>query len=399
MYTDGAVFKDELRKIFHDGWSFVAYESEVPGPGDYVRRSIGGEPYIVVRGRDGEISVLSNRCTHRGTLLCRQDKGTLRGAITCWYHGWVFDLQGELKTVPYAAGAEGLEYRCLPRGRTGNYRGFIFATLNPEPIDFMTYLGSGAALIDRVLECSPVGKVRLTAGWGKFLYKTNWKLQCENNIDGYHVNYTHAALARTLESRYNDSVLLEEEALDTTVVDWGSGHSELFFGKGFKSDLEWLGYSAEKPPKPFALTYAQQLRDAYGEERAARIIHDGPPHALIFPKLFLAETNIVYYEVDSLGETVQRHTPLQLEGVSDALNVRLIRLCEAALGPSSFFMPDDGVISERQQVSFEAGPVEVDLRRGMHREQAGGMGVRESHVTDELTNRVFWGKYVEIMSR
>jgi hypothetical protein len=62
-------------------------------------------------------------------------------------------------------------------------------------------------------------------------------------------------------------------------------------------------------------------------------------------------------------------------------------------------MPDDGVITERQQVAFEAGPIDIDLRRGMHREQAGGMGVKQSHVTDELTNRVFWGKYVEVMSR
>lgn len=398
VYKDERIFEDEIKKIFHEGWSFVAHESEVPKPGDYVRRSIGREPYLVVRNRDGEVNVISNKCTHRGTLLCQEEKGNVRGAITCWYHGWVFGLDGDLKSVPYGAGSSGLDHKCLPKATVGNYRGFIFATLNPNPINFRDYLGEGASLIDRAVECSPVGEIRLNAGWAKFLYKTNWKLQCENNIDGYHVNYVHASLARSIESRYNEAVLAGEDELKTTAVDWGNGHSELFLAAGFSSDLEWLGYSDKKPMKPFAIKYCDQLREAYGDNRASRIIHDGPPHALIFPNLFLAETNIVYYEVDQVGETVQRHTPMLLEGVSDEMNTRIIRLCEAALGPSSFFLPDDGVITERQQAAFEGVPMEIDLRRGMGRENKDGMGLMESHVTDEVTNRAFWSRYREVMT-
>jgi len=398
VYQDERIFKDEMKKIFHDGWSFVAHESEIPDVGDYVRRSIGGEPYLVVRNRAGEINILSNKCTHRGTLLCQQEKGNVRGAITCWYHGWVFGLEGELKSIPYEAGSTGLDHQCLPQATVGNYKGFIFATLNSNPIDFMEYLGDGASLIDRAVECSPVQKIRLSSGWAKFLYKTNWKLQCENNIDGYHVNYVHASLARSIESRYNEAVLAEEERLKTTAVDWGNGHSELFLAAGFESDLEWLGYSDAKPLKPFAVTYRDQLFDAYEESRAARIVHDGPPHALIFPNLFLAETNIVYYEVNEVGQTVQRHTPMLLEGVSDEINARIIRLCEAALGPTSFFLPDDGVITERQQSAFRGEPMNIDLRRGLGRENRNGMGVMESHVTDEVTNRAFWNRYRKIMT-
>jgi len=399
VYTDPEIFKHEIKKVFHDGWSFVAHESEVPKPGDYVRRSIGGEPYLVVRNREGEVNVISNKCTHRGTILCQEEKGNIRGgAITCWYHGWVFGLDGDLKSIPYEGGSEGLDHKCLPKATAGNYKGFIFATLNPTPIPFMDYLGEGgASLIDRAVECSPVGRVRLDAGWAKFLYKTNWKLQCENNIDGYHVNYVHASFARTIETRYNEAVLVGEEDLKTTAIDWGNGHSEIFMAAGFSNDLEWLGYSDKKPLKPFAVEYCNQLREAYGDNRAARIIHDGPPHAVIFPNLFLAETNIVYYEVDQVGETVQRHTPMLLEGVPEELNTRVMRLCEAALGPTSFFLPDDGVITERQQQAFEGVPMDIDLRRGMGRENTSGMGVKESHVTDEITNRAFWNRYREVM--
>lgn len=71
VYEDERIFEDEIKKIFHEGWSFVAHESEVPEQGDYVRRSIGREPYLVVRNRGGDVNVISNKCTHRGTLLCQ----------------------------------------------------------------------------------------------------------------------------------------------------------------------------------------------------------------------------------------------------------------------------------------------------------------------------------------
>ena len=80
------------------------------------------------------------------------------------------------------------------------------------------------------------------------------------------------------------------------------------------------------------------------------------------------------------------------------MNTRIIRLCEAALGPSSFFLPDDGVITERQDAAFSGLPMEIDLRRGMGRENKNGMGVMESHVTDEVTNRAFWNRYKEVMT-
>ena len=38
LYTDPAIFAEELDRIFHAGWVFVGHESEVPRPGDYVTR-------------------------------------------------------------------------------------------------------------------------------------------------------------------------------------------------------------------------------------------------------------------------------------------------------------------------------------------------------------------------
>ena len=78
LYTDPAIFADEMERIFHRGWVFVGHASEIPGPGDFVTRTIGKQPAIMVRTTDGDVTVLMNRCMHRGTMVCAAEKGTTR---------------------------------------------------------------------------------------------------------------------------------------------------------------------------------------------------------------------------------------------------------------------------------------------------------------------------------
>jgi len=78
LYTDPRVFEDEMERIFHRGWVFVGHDSEIPASGDYVTRLIGREPVIMVRGKDGAVEVLVNRCMHRGTLVCTAERGSAK---------------------------------------------------------------------------------------------------------------------------------------------------------------------------------------------------------------------------------------------------------------------------------------------------------------------------------
>ena len=139
VYTSPAVFDLEMRRIFREGWVFVAHESEVPEPGDYVTKRIAGEPYVVARGKDGMVRVLANRCTHRGNRLCNAEKGNT-SSFRCPYHGWTFSNDGSLSGVPMREGyAERFpEIRAslgLVRApRQESYGGFVFASLAPEGI-------------------------------------------------------------------------------------------------------------------------------------------------------------------------------------------------------------------------------------------------------------------------
>jgi len=66
LYTDPRIFDDEMERIFHRGWVFVGHDSEIPQPGDFITRSIGTEPLIMARDQHGHVTVLVNRCAHRG---------------------------------------------------------------------------------------------------------------------------------------------------------------------------------------------------------------------------------------------------------------------------------------------------------------------------------------------
>ncbi|MDT5124955.1 MAG: p-cumate 2,3-dioxygenase subunit alpha, partial [Mycobacterium sp.] len=68
--TSVEVYRAEIERIFAKSWLYVGHESEIPNPGDFVRRPLAGRPIFMVRGADsGNINVFHNSCTHRGALV------------------------------------------------------------------------------------------------------------------------------------------------------------------------------------------------------------------------------------------------------------------------------------------------------------------------------------------
>jgi phenylpropionate dioxygenase-like ring-hydroxylating dioxygenase large terminal subunit len=391
LYTDEAVFRDEMETIFYQGWVFVGHDSEVPAVGDYITRTIGLEPILMLRNRQGEVKVFSNRCMHRGNKLCSRESGNKR-VLTCEYHGWSFSLDGDLMAVPYAAGFEKDKGTLGLRepARVASYQGFVFVTFNPDACSLDEHLGKAKGLIDRAVQMSPTGKIRLDGGWVRQQYFANWKMLPENDTDGYHAGHVHLSFLQVFRSQYDAIKGREEERL-AQIVDWGNGHGAIDAAPMYTKPFEWLGTTEAK-----VADYAAGMRAAYGEEKAGRILQDGPPHAVIFPNLFLGEMNIVMFQPISTGECVQWHTPLLLDGVPDAFNERLMRQSEAAMGPSAFLLADDQVISERQQLALQGHAGWLDLSRGLAREVETD-GVIRSHISDETSNRGFWQHYLKVM--
>ena len=58
IYTDKDFMDFETREIFRKEWISLCHVSQVAKAGDFVRADVGGEPMLVVRGKDDEIRVV-----------------------------------------------------------------------------------------------------------------------------------------------------------------------------------------------------------------------------------------------------------------------------------------------------------------------------------------------------
>ncbi|WP_257233674.1 aromatic ring-hydroxylating oxygenase subunit alpha [Rhodococcus qingshengii] len=145
-YTDDAVAVREIARIFDRCWLYVGHESEVPAPGSFVSRDVGGRPVVMAHGSDGVIRVFANACTHRGALICSQPTGQAK-SFRCPYHDWTFSNRGELTGVPmpdgYGPGFKKADFG-LAQHHSDSYRGFVFLTFDPEQPRTLTEYLAGA---------------------------------------------------------------------------------------------------------------------------------------------------------------------------------------------------------------------------------------------------------------
>jgi len=399
VYTDPEVFELELARIFGEGWVYVGHESEVPEPGDYVTRRIGREPVILVRGKDGEVRVLANRCAHRGNRICNAERGN-SSTFRCPYHGWTFNNDGTLVGVPMRGGyAERFlavrdELGLAPAARTDSYRGFVFASLSAGDTALREHLGRASVAIDRLLALSPTGTLDLRAGWMKHLHRSNWKMVMENNVDGYHALFTHQSVYDSVRKAKVSHV---PSKVEVYVRDLGDGHSEIDYLPEYTrldEEFVWFGRAQrEKLPR-----YVAAMEQAYGAGETHRAFVVGPPHTLIFPNLFLAEMNIMVVEPLAVDQTIAYTTPAMLLGM-DEMNERMLRRTEGAMGPAGFLIADDGEIGQRNQMGLAASKPEwVVLSRGLETDIHDETGIVNHDKSAETPQRGFWRHWASVLN-
>ena len=75
-YRDVEVFERERELLWGRGWLYFGHATEVPEPGDYKVRTLGGRELIFLRDVNGIVRVFLNACPHRGTAVCRETPAT-----------------------------------------------------------------------------------------------------------------------------------------------------------------------------------------------------------------------------------------------------------------------------------------------------------------------------------
>lgn len=192
--TDETLFDLEMEHLFEDQWVFLAHESEIPDPGDYVVRSYLEEEFIVIRDESGTVRVLENACCHQGMEVCRTERGNA-SHLRCTYHGWTYDNTGDLVGVPFREQAYGDDLdrvgrQLSPAPRQASYNGLVFASLNPEVEPLEDYLGDYRFYLDFFTGRSPAGMEFV--GPQRRVLDFNWKAVMINAFgDFYHSMVTH----------------------------------------------------------------------------------------------------------------------------------------------------------------------------------------------------------------
>lgn len=366
-YTEPEVFDLEMDRIFGQGWVYVGHASEVARPGEVKTTRLGREPVILTRDTSDAVTVLFNRCAHRGALVCREEHGRT-ARFRCLYHGWTYSPSGELIGVPFREGyPDDFDERVLglaraPRVET--YRGFVFASLNSAVEPLPIYLGGARAYLDAAVDAAPDGEIEVLRGVHKHAYHGNWKLHLENFVDSYHPSFTHEATFARRAAR---------TGVQPGRADGGSQNVAMGHGHAL---LDYLA-GATGP-----------RTDRHGVNLA------------IFPNLLICtphrDIRVIRPIRVNYTETLTYH--YRLKGASPEVNQQAVRTTTLAIGAAGLVQPDDYEAYERIQEGLAVSCMDWTLfNRGVQREQTLPNGELRGPGADEVGNRAQHREYRRLL--
>ena len=192
-YIDNAFWTKEAKTVFADNWVFVGYKHELNKIGDVIPINVSEQPILLVKNTKEEIVAFHNVCSHRCLKLIDQPKN-VKKIISCPYHAWAYDLNGNLIASPHFGGTNNHQPKNFNKKNYGLkpirikvWHDWIFININNNAPKFEKY----ASTLINQLEGINLEKILpvATLDFGKI--NTNWKFLIENFIEPYHVQFVH----------------------------------------------------------------------------------------------------------------------------------------------------------------------------------------------------------------
>jgi phenylpropionate dioxygenase-like ring-hydroxylating dioxygenase large terminal subunit len=203
-YTDPTFMALEHEHLWRKSWLLAAHIDEVPEPGCFILWENAGQPVIIVQSEAGDINAFYNTCSHRGAPVVTEAKGR-KVRLTCRYHGWTYNHDGDLLAVRDPEDFKDLDFSCrgLNKVRCERFGNLIFVNFDPSAISLLDWLGP----IAEEWKEFRFDQCRLAARH-QFTLNCNWKIAMEANTEVYHVKSIHpATVAPILDDRRNVNTL------------------------------------------------------------------------------------------------------------------------------------------------------------------------------------------------
>ena len=393
LYTDEAIYARELERLFYrDHWCYIGLAAEIPNHGDFKRTAVGERAVVAARARDGSITVVENRCAHRGVQFCQKAYGSTK-TFVCPYHQWSYDLTGNLIGVPFRKGVR--QGDCVNGGMPGDFaladhgltklrvevwNGVIFASFDHDVEPLRSFVGPAVGrYFERVFD----GRELTVLGYSRQRIPGNWKLMMENIKDPYHPGLLH--------TWFVTFGLWRADQQSEMIVDARGRHAAMVSRKndGGRSDAVTSGVTSFKENM---VLHDDRVLDVVVEPW-----WNGPTVTM----LTLFPTLIVQQQVNSLSTRhIIPHSVGEFDFVwthfgfaDDTPEMTRRRLRQANLfGPAGYVSADDGEVIEFSQRGYAqhgdlATVCELDGR---------GRGGAAHNVTETLI-RSMYGYYREVM--
>jgi phenylpropionate dioxygenase-like ring-hydroxylating dioxygenase large terminal subunit len=199
LYHDVEYHAVEMQRVLRPSWQIVCHESDIADIGAYQTLDFLGENILVIRGDDQVVRAFTNVCRHRASRLLDGLSGCVR-KITCPYHAWTYDLNGQLTGVPMKN-----DYQALDMSHHGLvpvdmelWHGFIFVRLETGGPSVADMLAPYAADVEpyQFSNLRALGRVTLRPR------AVNWKNVGDNYSDGLHISVAHPGLSRLFGRSY-----------------------------------------------------------------------------------------------------------------------------------------------------------------------------------------------------
>jgi benzoate/toluate 1,2-dioxygenase alpha subunit len=411
VYTDPVIFDLEMQRLWRNAWIYVGHESQVKNPGDFYTTTIGAEPVIMVRGKDGEVNVIYNRCSHKGAMVAGSKCGNVKG-FRCPYHGWTFKLDGTLQGVPARSGyadtgfdMKDPNFHMKKVAQVATYRGFVLANLSGDAPDLKTFLGDAAATLDNMADRSPEGELEVAGGPFQYVHDCNWKMFVENLNDAMHPMVAHGSVgnaARRFAATLPEGAPYPREA--EIIFPFGSSY-EFFDNMGVTGLPYGHGYMGGKVSIHTAYSdipgYWESMVKSYGETRAKEILSQNRHNTIFYPS-FTAKDAIQAVRVVkpiAVDKTIIETWHFRLKGAPDEMLKRTLLYSRLINSNASMVGPDDWDCYTRMQIALKSNSKEwVDMRRGLGKEEVTN-NVRRSFGTSDLSFRNQYAAWLEYMTR
>ncbi|WP_167854999.1 aromatic ring-hydroxylating oxygenase subunit alpha [Mangrovimicrobium sediminis] len=270
-YIDPEFAKLEFEKLWSRVWQVAARLDEIPAEGDFTTYTIGDQSILLVRVNEDTVKAYYNFCPHRGTTLGEDCGHFDKGRIICPFHGWRWNLEGDIQMVLAREEFNGGQLQdadvALRSVHCEVYAGFVFINLDPAPQPFAEFIAPMREFLDDFV----LGDMH-HVWWKRAPIPCNWKVAQEAFFEAYHVSATHPQLEKVgSEVVYGDRTEGEMFFQDLTYEARDNGHG-CFYG-GSKTPI--AGHVQEQIQSVASLVDAMAARmNLTAEGLGAMILKD-----------------------------------------------------------------------------------------------------------------------------